>query len=202
LRDPLPSIDPNSIVDGRTSLGIFYSNDGVTALNGGYQVANTYKTPEYFLYPNQIVASDFEIPSGKSAVIQSNSQIVLKPGFISRGSLVLKVGGYDDNFPLAKKGVRPQISRQRPGLLTNGILKASRNLNELGLTLQIMEPSIVEVDVYASDGKKLGALGKGQQIGTGRQVMQVPLQQSYSGLLFIRVKIGEVFYNRAIAPLL
>lgn len=76
----LPSVNPNSIINSR-ALGIFYA-DGQQARLDNYTVTNTNSPDETFFYRYNITAgNNFVINSGRRARIESQTRIVLQPGF-------------------------------------------------------------------------------------------------------------------------
>jgi tyrosinase len=198
--DPLPEVDPNDITDGRVSMGTFYSDGGVAKLDGGYEVANIHRNQEYFVYPGVIEAGDFSVPLGKSAAIHSNSQIVLKSGFVSRGSLVLRVGGYDGNFPLAKAAVRGKpVPKPKAETLSEGFFSVKRAAGRVDVAFQTQDAIRVIAEVYDPRGVKLGAYSGNHLAGAGKQVIQVPVRADYRGIVYLRLQVGKKIYRRAVS---
>lgn len=206
----LPAITPQSVIDIRTSMGVFYSDDvlGITKLNGGYEVKNLPSTPsasiETFVYPFTIEVSHFSVPPGKSAFINSNTQIILKPGFVSQGNLVLKVGGYDDNFPssLTKRPAKDQKpAPNAPPLIPEGVLSVSRLTSALEIQIQINEPATVIAEAFDPRGRLMGTSQLRRVSDPGKKHMVVNLHNDYKGILYLRLKVGTKFYRRIVPSL-
>ena len=99
----LPTINPDDNVDSR-SLGVFFAVDQLADLRN-YTVANTHRNLENFYYQYVIEAStNFIIPSGKSAKLESRNQVILKPGFqaLNGASFVAKIDS-DNNINTSAK---------------------------------------------------------------------------------------------------
>lgn len=105
----LPLINPNSIVDSK-SLGVFYAENQLAVLND-YSVSNTFRSLENFYYQYTIeVGDDFFIEDGKNARIESQNEVVLKPGFFaSRGSNFIA----SIDVPVPLKSIRNFEKNQR-----------------------------------------------------------------------------------------
>jgi tyrosinase len=200
--DSLPAVHPRDIADGKQALGVFYSEGGFARLNRGYQVSNRYREVERFIYPGVIEVSHFGVPSGKKAYINSDTRIELKSEFVSRGTLVLKVGGYDENFPsppLSKKGVEGrEFVTQQPRELTDGIFAVRKTIDGLVVAFHTQKPSIVHLEVYGANGRKLGFVhGVGRTI-VGENSLSIPLQARATGTLYLRLKVDEKMYRKVV----
>jgi hypothetical protein len=203
----LPEANADSIVDSRRMVfddkrvGVFYTKGGLAKLDGGYKVDNAYQTPEQFIFPGIIEASDFEVPAGKSAVIQSNTGIKLKPGFVSKGNLVLKVGGYDDNFSssLAKAASQqgpPAVPEPSPSL-PGGILNVARISGGLQVTFRTEQAAMVQIRIHDAAGRTLGLSTSTNVLHAGEHVVQVPIRD-HRGVLYLRLRTGNKVYGRVV----
>jgi tyrosinase len=195
--DPLPWKNPNDIVDGRSSLGVFYSDGGMVKLNGGYEVTNDYWATENFVYPGRIEASEFAVPAGKKAVIHSNETIALKSGFVSRGQVALKVGGYDANFPMAKKAVREEIPKENTSVEKSefGILSATKAPGGMEITFQIAERSGVFLEAYEANGRRLDVFSGTRVMDAGRHSTMISLRSNAS-IVYLRLHVGGKIHRK------
>ena len=138
--DEVPSWDfrnNSEVMDDSRLFGIFYSDKEVNqvTLDGGYSVTNNNNSPEYFYYKNKILAGDFSVPSGKSAVIHSSEQIVIRSGFISKGNLKLLVKGYSGS-PAARKA-KPIYAGLSTSSETNIVNNLSLKVFQKKLTIKL-----------------------------------------------------------------
>jgi hypothetical protein len=202
----LPEADNHYVVDGRDS-GVFYSDAelSLVKLNGDYRVKNTPGYTSYdverFLYPGTIEASYFTVPSGKSALINSSTRIVLKAGFISQGNLVLRVGGYDDNFPTSFAKRAPKEKVPASSTAPDGILAVQRLPGGLDVSFQVAEAASVTAEAYDPKGRKLNPLTVLNPSSGGRHTIQVPLQNGYTGILYLRLRVGNKYYRKVVNAL-
>ncbi len=202
---PLPLINNSnvdSIVDNRRT-GIFYSENDTALLSGGstaYSVANRFMTPEYFAYPKQIVASNFTIPSGKSAVFVSETGVTLQPGFDAEGSLEIDIGAsYYDNFPLSKAGAKKPFDRKAPGATGE---RFSIVHSSAGFTarLWLENASSVRGFIVGLDGKTVASVLRGEQLEAGYHEIQLNVPKGHS-LYYARFQIGDEKYQQLLPRL-
>ncbi len=195
---PLPATDPHDILDSR-SMGIFYANNGVANLNGGYQVKNNYNYPEYFSYPNQIIASQFGVPTGKSAVIVSKTNVTLTAGFsVTGGHLEIDVGsGYYDNFPLAKAGAqekKPFDSKSHP-MVHEDKVSIIRSSDGFTARLWLQNSSDVQGIIMGMDGRVVSRLNQNGQMESGYHEIQLDVPRG-SSLYYSSFRIGNQTYKQ------
>ncbi|WPP50087.1 tyrosinase family protein [Catalinimonas niigatensis] len=109
----LPAVNPNSLVDSR-SLGVFYAENQLALLDQ-YQVSNTYRPVEVFYYQYKIQAeNNFIVPAGKSAQLESVTEVVLKPGFEARnGSTFTAKIDQDNNMNTNARSI-PVALKSKP----------------------------------------------------------------------------------------
>lgn len=202
----LPDIHVDSILDSRRMvfedhrIGVFYSRDGVARLNGGYEVDNAYLPTEFFVYQNDIIASEFTVPQSKSAVIHSGSRIILNSGFVAKGTLVLKVGDYDnEGFPLAKPAAQEAVVEKQPEFpLPPGIIRVSLSTaDRLQVVFRISESLPVAVDAFSSDGRRLSTMSSARHFEAGEHTLLVSIRYGYRGVVYLRLRTGNQLYTKA-----
>jgi len=192
-----PSSVPIPIRTPRTD-GIFYSNNDTATLNGGYTVTNTYMTPEYYSYPNQIVVGNFNVPSGNSAVIVTQSGVTINPGFTLNGSMEIDVGSnYYNNFPLAKSAITRQNTFEQPSSNSGASPEPFSLIRSgQGFTARVWleNPSEVEGYLMTVDGKIVSRVAQAQH-ESGYSEFQLNVPQG--GALYIAYfRVGDQTFKQ------
>jgi tyrosinase len=193
----LPSTDPDAIVNGRVAHGTYYTSGGTATLNDGYDVTNAYRNPEYFGYQYNIVAADFAVPAGKSAVIHSGTNITIQPGFASSGTLTLHVGDYDS--PLVKRGGSEQVNAR--GLGNPGILNVSRSGGVLSVSFRLAETTPVTIEVFSANGARLGTPLRKGRVPYGSHKLEMSFPSEFRGVAYVKVTSGARVYKKAVSLL-
>jgi tyrosinase len=171
---PLPYASVNATLDART-MGTFYSNNDTALLSGGYNVSNTYMTPEYFSYPNRIVVGNFNVPAGNSADIFSQTGVTIDSGFVlNGGNLEIDVGSsYYNSFPLAKAS-RQNTFNEDPSPALDAPQEFTLIRSPQGFTARIwlQNPSEVQGYLMSIDGKIVSRVAQAEQ-GAGYSEFQL-----------------------------
>ncbi len=172
----IPSVNPNSITDGRV-YGIFYANNQLAVLDN-YSVTNNYNPLELFFYQYTIEAGDgFQIPASRSARIESMTTIRLEPGFHAfNGSNFTAAIGNGTNLRSSPEIVRNQIPWDDRGIPINWDAYRPSDLkvtiadkvhvypNPFSEKITLISNELYEswkVEIYDLQGRKLYEANKG-----------------------------------------
>lgn len=169
----LPSVNPNDIIDSKI-LGVFYA-DNQQAILEDYTVNNTYRSLENFYYQYKIEAgSNFIIPTGKNAKIESVNEILLKPGFHSQNgsSLSVKIDTdnnvntsarsvktttYNNQKPFKKTDIKHNVYNQQVNLPLDEKYSIFPNpfFDELTILFDVKSGNNCSIEIFDLKGVKL-----------------------------------------------
>lgn len=178
----LPSVNPDNIVDSKV-LGVFYAENQLAELVD-YSVSNTYNSEECFYYQYKIEAkNDFVIPNSKKAKIESQTQVVLLPGFVANNGAVFLAKIDTDNNINSSIRQGSTVSIQNQG----EVLEVFPNPTTDGIQVKLQNKCFnCELSILNSQGETLFMEKMNE-----KQNLTMDLNGLREGLYFLKLQDGN-----------